>query len=34
MDFFDVGKTTASRDILQLRDQVADKIKRGLPLFG
>lgn len=34
MDFFDPGKTTASSDILRIRDIVASRIKKGLPPFG
>jgi muramidase (phage lysozyme) len=34
LDFFDPGKTTASRDILRIRDIVASRIKKGLPPFG
>lgn len=34
LDFFDPGKTTASQDILRIRDIVASRIKKGLPPFG
>jgi muramidase (phage lysozyme) len=34
LDFFDPGKTTASRDILRIRDIVASRIAKGLPPFG
>jgi hypothetical protein len=34
MDFFDPGATTASSDILRIRDIVADRIKKGKAPFG
>ena len=34
MDFYDPGSTTASSDILRIRDIVADRIKRGKAPFG
>ena len=33
MDFYDPGATTTSPSILRLRDQTADRIRRGLPLL-
>lgn len=34
MDFYDPGATTASPDILRIRDIVADRIKKGKAPFG
>lgn len=34
MDFFDPGKTTASQNILRIRDIVAGRLGKGMPPFG
>lgn len=33
-DFYEPDKNTASRDILQIRDRIRDRLAKGLPVFG
>lgn len=33
-DFYDPDKTTTSKEILQIRNQIRDRLAKGLPVFG